>query len=167
MEKYLIEENTLTAIGNAIRDKDGSTDLIPVVDMASRISNIPSGRRATTGTITIATAARQVTVTHNLGVIPSCVMLYPKDLSVMAPYGTEEAKGKAYKFAYIYSENGGLAYGFCYGASTSTGNYSFSGVLATNVNTKASITDTTFTTGTHGQSYYYQPDIEYEWIAIE
>ena len=166
MEKYLIEENTLTAIGNAIRDKDGSTDLIPVVDMASRITNIPSGRRATTGTITIATAARQVTVTHNLGVIPSCVMLCPKDLSVIPPTG-EVSKGKAYKFAYINLENGGISNGFCYGGSTSNGNYAFAGVLTTNAGTKASITDTTFTTGTHGTGYYYQPDIEYEWIAIE
>lgn len=37
MAKVLIEETTLTAIGDAIRGKEGTTDLVPVNDMAARI----------------------------------------------------------------------------------------------------------------------------------
>lgn len=43
MAKVFIEETTLTAIGDAIRDKEGSSELVPVNDMADRISAIQSG----------------------------------------------------------------------------------------------------------------------------
>ena len=43
MAKVFIEESTLSAIGDAIREKEGSTDLVPVTDMASRISAISGG----------------------------------------------------------------------------------------------------------------------------
>ena len=43
MAEYLIQDTTLTAIGNAIRNKEGSSDVIPVNDMASRIEAIESG----------------------------------------------------------------------------------------------------------------------------
>ena len=43
MGKVFIEESTLTAIGDAIRGKEGSTELVPVTDMATRITSLPSG----------------------------------------------------------------------------------------------------------------------------
>lgn len=43
MAKVFIEETTLTNIGNAIRGKEGTTELIPVNDMATRITAIQSG----------------------------------------------------------------------------------------------------------------------------
>lgn len=43
MAKVFIEETTLTNIGNAIRDKEGTSELIPVTDMATRIAAIESG----------------------------------------------------------------------------------------------------------------------------
>jgi hypothetical protein len=43
MAKVLIEETTLTAIGDAIRGKENSADLVPVNDMATRISAIQGG----------------------------------------------------------------------------------------------------------------------------
>ena len=42
MAKVFIEETTLTAIGNAIREKEQTTELIPVNDMATRIKAIES-----------------------------------------------------------------------------------------------------------------------------
>lgn len=41
--KYVIQDTTLTAIGDAVRAKGGTTDLIPVVDLADAITNLPSG----------------------------------------------------------------------------------------------------------------------------
>lgn len=41
--KLFIEESTLTDIGNAIRDKGGTTELIPVPDLAMTIRNLPTG----------------------------------------------------------------------------------------------------------------------------
>lgn len=43
MAEIFIEESTLTSIGDAIRSKEGSTELVPVNDMATRITNLPSG----------------------------------------------------------------------------------------------------------------------------
>ena len=43
MSKVFIEEETLIGIGNAIREKNGTTDLIATTDMASAISNLPTG----------------------------------------------------------------------------------------------------------------------------
>ena len=43
MSKVFIEESTLTDIGDAIRAKANTTDLIPPLDMAEAIANLPSG----------------------------------------------------------------------------------------------------------------------------
>ena len=43
MAKVFIQESTLTAIGDAIRGKEGTSELIPVNDMATRISAIETG----------------------------------------------------------------------------------------------------------------------------
>lgn len=43
MSKVFIEESTLTSIGNAIREKNGTTDMIAPLDMATAITNIVSG----------------------------------------------------------------------------------------------------------------------------
>ena len=43
MSKVFIEESTLTAIGDAIRDKEGSTALIAPLDMATKITNLSTG----------------------------------------------------------------------------------------------------------------------------
>lgn len=47
MSKVFIEEETLIGIGNAIREKNGTTDLIATTDMATAISNLPTGSGAT------------------------------------------------------------------------------------------------------------------------
>lgn len=47
MSKVFIEEETLIGIGNAIREKNGTTDLIATTDMATAISNLPTGGGAT------------------------------------------------------------------------------------------------------------------------
>lgn len=43
MSKVFIEESTLTAIGDAIRGKNGTIDMIAPLDMATAIINLPSG----------------------------------------------------------------------------------------------------------------------------
>lgn len=41
--RYFIEDTTLTAIGDAVRAKSGSNDLIKVSELADAITNLPSG----------------------------------------------------------------------------------------------------------------------------
>lgn len=48
MSKVFIEEDTLIGIGNAIREKSGTTDLIPTTDMATAIRNLTTGGGAMT-----------------------------------------------------------------------------------------------------------------------
>ncbi len=43
MSKVFIEESTLTSIGDAIREKNGTADLIAPLNMAAAISNLSSG----------------------------------------------------------------------------------------------------------------------------
>ena len=43
MAKYSIDSTTLTGIGDAIRAKEGSTGVIPVPDIPSRIAAIQTG----------------------------------------------------------------------------------------------------------------------------
>ena len=43
MSKVFIEESTLTAIGDAIREKEGSAELIPTAEMAQRIGALSGG----------------------------------------------------------------------------------------------------------------------------
>lgn len=43
MSKVFIEEETLIGIGNAIREKNGTTDLIATTDMATAIRNLATG----------------------------------------------------------------------------------------------------------------------------
>lgn len=43
MSKYVIDENTLIGIGDAIRAKAGTTDKIIVSDLADAITNLPTG----------------------------------------------------------------------------------------------------------------------------
>ena len=40
MGKYVIDETTLTAIGDSIREKEGTTEAVPVTEMAGRIAAI-------------------------------------------------------------------------------------------------------------------------------
>ena len=41
--KYLIEDTTLTAIGDAVRTKGNTSDLIKVSELPNAIINLPSG----------------------------------------------------------------------------------------------------------------------------
>lgn len=43
MNKYVIDESTLVAIGDAVREKDGTTEGIKVNELANRILAIPAG----------------------------------------------------------------------------------------------------------------------------
>ena len=43
MSKYIVDESSLTAIGDAIREKTGGTELIPFTDMPNEIASITTG----------------------------------------------------------------------------------------------------------------------------
>jgi hypothetical protein len=43
MSEYLIQDTTLISIADALREKTGKSDLIPVTNLAEEIKNLPSG----------------------------------------------------------------------------------------------------------------------------
>ena len=60
MAEYLIQDTSLTAIADAIREKTGSTDTIAVSDFPTAIAEIPTG-----GTIVI----KDITVDENQSIV--------------------------------------------------------------------------------------------------
>ena len=79
MSKVFIEEETLIGIGNAIREKNGTTDLIATTDMATAISNLATGG----GGGTLKMVAMDRTSSTGAGTITS-----KYDMSPYAQYGT-------------------------------------------------------------------------------
>ncbi len=73
----------LSAIGDAIREKTGRTDLIPFLDMPEAIRNIGGGgtigKQQKTGTFTLDANSPYPIITHNCGFVPSVFMVYPID----------------------------------------------------------------------------------------
>lgn len=100
MAQYLIEDTTLTAIGDAIREKEGSTEVIPVPDMAARIGAITTGGVANAYSITVSgSGTNTLTITdsnlvefYNDG---DCYMFCSAELSTMG-----FTKGNLVYFAY-------------------------------------------------------------------
>lgn len=63
MAKVYLEDSTLTAIGNAIRNKAGTSNLLLPSEMASAIANLPSGGGSVTykyATITLTSTAKVI-----------------------------------------------------------------------------------------------------------
>lgn len=56
MAEYIIQGDTLTGIADAIRSKAGTSGTIDVSNMASAISNIETGSKVKTGTITFSSS---------------------------------------------------------------------------------------------------------------
>lgn len=98
MAKVFIEETTLTNIGNAIRDKEGSSALIPVTDMATRIAAIESGGGGAEVTELSITSNGTYTAPEGIGYSPVIVNV-PQDGS--PPESAFSIEGNSmYMFAY-------------------------------------------------------------------
>ena len=78
MAEYLIQDTTLTAIGNAIRSKEGSSGTIPVSSFASRLSAIKTGAtvQRKSGTFTTDSSGK---ATVTCGFKPDLVVLHRSD----------------------------------------------------------------------------------------
>ena len=74
MAEYLIQDTTLTAIGNAIRSKEGSSGTIQVSEFASRISAIQTGVTVQRKTGTFTTSKDNFSV--DIGFQPDLVLLH-------------------------------------------------------------------------------------------
>ena len=72
----------LSGIADAIRTKDGTSELIPATDFPQRILDIPSSGNAkcSYGSITIPTdGMTEITIEHDLGVIPNFIEVHGTD----------------------------------------------------------------------------------------
>jgi hypothetical protein len=166
-ENLITLQNAKLAIKEAIESKGQDLTNVPFTEYAAAIAaiHVGTGRRVTTGTATFETTTTQQTVTHNLGVVPTCVILYPKDLSVIPENNSEEAKGTAWRFIYVNYDKGSIDAGFTYQGNTNTGQLSWQPNVS--VQYMPSATSTSFTTSASSQNYKFPAGIEFEWIAIE
>lgn len=74
----------LTGIADAIRAKDGTSDVINAQDFAGRILAIPTGGSSIvseSGTFTVAEDKFNLTIPHSLGVVPDIVLCMVDDTS--------------------------------------------------------------------------------------
>ena len=170
MEQVLINKSTLTDIGNAIREKESSNELIPVLDMADRIMALggASGKKIRTGTVIFATTATTQTIYHNCGFIPTYFDFRIK--GTLPEAGTDVDIGCVLSGS--FSQANGLEWSNSSGwvkFYSSPYNYRRVNIdQITNVNANVSITDTyiSLTRASHN-NYKYYAGYEYEWIAIE
>jgi hypothetical protein len=86
MAKYVIDENTLKGIGDAIRAKKGTSDPIPVPSLASEISSIESGGSTNTYNGTIWKFRDNIT--------------FDEILAFADEYWQEEAEAREYYFSF-------------------------------------------------------------------
>lgn len=76
MSKEWIEKSTLTSIGEAIREVEGSAELIPPLDMATRVKALGgSGVEYATGKVTFAKDVNSKTIQHGLPKAPKLFVL--------------------------------------------------------------------------------------------
>ena len=178
MEQVLINRSTLTGIGNAIREKESSNDLVPVNDMAERIKAIASsgGRKTTTGTITFATESARQTITHNLGSIPTLFFMVVKDKNLNFTFNTEnQAQAGIYGFIWSKYDNllnmfsGSIATNTDYGRSIEWRNDNKTQLkwYENGYGASPMATETTILATYRNSTYKYLANVEYEWIAIE
>ena len=170
-ENLLTLNETKQAIKIAIEEKGQDLTNIPFTKYAEKIIQIAAagdvtvdGYRYTKGTVVFTEANAKQIVTHNLGVIPSFVFMYPKDQTVIPASNSEEAKGTAWYFGYVNYKEGNIEIFYDYQGNTNTGALSYT---MTGGNAQASIDAVSFTTGALNLNYKFQPNIEFEWIAVE
>lgn len=81
---YLIQSETLTALGEAIRAKTGSTELLTLAQMADTIGQVDIGGVPTYyfEYATFDTYSPDYTIHHDLGVVPTfaCYFVFPLGL---------------------------------------------------------------------------------------
>lgn len=89
--KLAIDKSTLEGIGDAIRMKKGTSDLIAVPNLAEEILTIPSGGGElpdwiVMGEVTPQTNLTEYTVAHNKGKAPTVAIMYAEDMGSNRAY---------------------------------------------------------------------------------
>lgn len=124
MSKVFIEEETLLGIGNAIRDKNGTTDLIATTDMAQTILDLPTGGPAET--IKIQSIARASSTTFNVG-------KYVGDATDFILFFTHASSSSASNYGRLVYRNGDVGSLFTIsGTSSGVSSFITSSFSATN-----------------------------------
>lgn len=103
MAKYTINDTTLVAIADAIREKSGNTDGIDPTNMAALIASIEAGGgggggKIAYGTITPADASVNLEIAHGLGKVPDffCIVASNNSNSV---YSKSNPQGQSFIYA--------------------------------------------------------------------
>lgn len=139
----------LQGIADAIRIKDGTTEVINAQDFADRILAIQSGGSSIvsdSGTFTVAEDKYNLTIPHSLGVVPDVVLCMVDDTSNLITVST---------WGYVFSPI--MIFNFITTSNTSLKGEIFPGCV--------SVTDESITFNTqYGRAI--RSGYTYKWIAI-
>lgn len=162
MADYLVTDNELTSVADAIRAKGGTTEKLAFpTEFISAVESIPSGggealingRKFECGMFTFPTAVTAAyTIQHTLGKEPSAVFLWvvDPDYSVTGQVGKFRADHTtALKSVAILAVNKGIS------ASSGENNVRF-----------RTVWDSTTITFNCDSIYPLLPNMEYQWLAI-
>lgn len=124
MAEYLIQDTTLTGIGDAIREKEGSSGAIPVSSLASRIAAISTGTTVQTANGTFKTSSKG-TATVTCGFQPDVVSITSGETNDGGGYYVVaipflEYSGKGVNVALWTTSSSGTVYDI-YASQTTTG----------------------------------------------
>ena len=148
MSNVFIEEETLLGIGNAIREKNGTTDLIATTDMAQTIIDLPTGGPAET--IKIQSIGRASDTSFNVG-------KYVGDATDFILFFTHASSSSASNYGRLVYRNGSVGSLFTTsGTNAGVSSFITSSLSATNaVSMKASTPTATLSNGilTIGSGY--------------
>lgn len=144
MSKIFIEEATLTGIGDAIREVEGSTELIPPLEMPERIKALGgAGVEYTTGTATFARSYSAQTIAHGLSKSPKLFFLYWENYTTTTT---------VYKSFVVYTEKVASSYSGSTTVITLNENYtSVPGIYAPNYSDISADETNVYITGTARQ----------------
>lgn len=161
-QEYLVKGSTLTGVANAIRSKAGITGTFTLSEFASKIESISAGGASVlSGTFKPTSSAIQ-TITHNLGKIPSGILIYyPMDIMTMTPSdGLYFAFGNTNtQFGAVYNNN---KYGFTFGTNSITSPGSITSFIANANSTTFQVA--VFRTATSATTYLVS-NMTYHWYV--
>lgn len=170
MAKVLVTDTNLTNIGNAIRNKNGTSTKYKPSEMAAAINAIvtggggglPSGiSKIAYGTDTITTefTTTRRTINHNLGVTPDFVFYYHE-----GNIATTNTMLWAMRGSFLGYRSSAYNNFMCYhGNSTTTASLTNSNSTTYGV---SNLTATSFQLASSSSSYYWRAGT-YNWIAIK
>lgn len=167
MAEYIIQDSTLTAIADAIREKTGGTAVLTPAEMATMITGIETGGGLPDGVSAIAsgtftptsTITTSYSVEHGLGTTPDFFIVVASDT---IPYGNAFMHESFVRFSFSYNNKTYSGVRSYSSANSTAAVNSYSQVLTDN---SGCVSGSHFTISHVGMNERLLTFFTYRWIA--